>query len=1051
MTDLKDRQARDKIAGELHTSFFVEAGAGSGKTYHLVERMVNLITSGTASIEHMAAVTFTRKAAAELSERFQIGLESRLRDKDVPAGEAENIGKALSNLEQVYIGTIHSFCARILRKRPVEAGIDPGFEEIEEDMDAVYAEMAWAGYIEKAKLDQDETLSFIEDMGIQPSALKESFMDMVNYPDVEVVTQEIKEPDLSGVKESIKEAVEFLYGVLPEDQPEKGWDGLQTVVRKAHWLIATGCLDDEARFIELLSSMDKNVNITQNRWDDKDGAKGYLARYEKLQEEAIRPAIKKWQQYMHRPLAHFITGGVDYYRRWRRERSILNFSDLLTRTAALLRQDPKIRQYFKKRYTHILVDEFQDTDPIQAEIILFLTGRDPGQKDWRKMVPAPGRLFVVGDPKQSIYRFRRADIDIYNQVKDIFSSGAGEVLSLYSNFRSLPFMRDTVDGVFKSVLPEEESRYQARYFPLETVKEAADGCRQGIMENLVDPIKGNRTADVAASDAARISNWIRQAVGGGIILQDDKGSPVKPQYSDFLILTMLKKNLKLYARSLEVLGIPYDISGGEDFSQTQELLELYRLFKAVDDDRDPVALITALRGMFFGVSDLQLYNFKQAGGRFSYYSDVPEGFDGIENAYGMLKGFREIIREYEPVAAVGKIIEELGILPLAVCREEGLTRAGNIIKSLELLRERKNGGIDTFSVLVEDMGELIDKGGIESMSLMPSGEGSVRIMNLHKAKGLEAPVVILADPLVAGTDRDPTHHITRTSGERAKGYFVISIPSGSYSSTVLGLPPAWETVMEEEKRYGEAEAKRLEYVAVTRAKNILVISTYREGSRRKSWEFLYDYVQSKCNIEVSSELDPSQREVFEVSVGEWEEVKRGLEKDVEGVCEESYSVTSVTTEAKEGYLFEEARGQGMGWGRIVHKAVELVCKREYEDLEVLGRKWIGQEEMGEEDFKRLKAMVDGFMGSDLYKTIEGAEEKYFEVPFAIQENGDMVYGVIDAVFKKDGNWVIVDYKTDDFEKDAARKRAYERQLEIYGKYWEKISGERVGERVLIKL
>jgi len=240
MTDLKDRQARDKIRDELNTSFFVEAGAGSGKTYHLVERMVNLITSGTASIEHIAAVTFTRKAAAELSERFQMGLESRLREGGITEAEAENIRRALSNLEQVYIGTIHSFCARILRERPVEAGIDPGFEEIEEEMDSAYAEMAWAGYIEKAKLEGDRMLEFLEDMNIGPDLLKDSYMDMVNYPDVEVVTEEVEEPDLGQARQRIRQAVDFMYSVLPESQPEKGWDSLQGIIWKAHWLISSG-------------------------------------------------------------------------------------------------------------------------------------------------------------------------------------------------------------------------------------------------------------------------------------------------------------------------------------------------------------------------------------------------------------------------------------------------------------------------------------------------------------------------------------------------------------------------------------------------------------------------------------------------------------------------------------------------------------------------------------------------------------------------------------------------------------------------------------------
>ena len=162
---LKDSEARKKIREELNTSFFVEAGAGSGKTYCLVERMVNLIKNGSAAIEHIAAVTFTRKAAAELNEKFQIGLEEALK-KDISKSEGENIRTAISNLEQIFIGTIHSFCSKILRERPAEAGVDPGFDEIEESQDLIYAERAWSHYIENAKLRQSSSLQFIQDMGI---------------------------------------------------------------------------------------------------------------------------------------------------------------------------------------------------------------------------------------------------------------------------------------------------------------------------------------------------------------------------------------------------------------------------------------------------------------------------------------------------------------------------------------------------------------------------------------------------------------------------------------------------------------------------------------------------------------------------------------------------------------------------------------------------------------------------------------------------------------------------------------------------------------------
>ncbi len=1057
--DLKDSQARGKIRKELDISFFVEAGAGSGKTYCLVERLVNLIKSGNAAIEHIVAVTFTRKAAAELNERFQIGLEDALK-KNGPKSERDNIRTALSNLEQIFIGTIHSFCAKILRERPVEAGVDPGFTEIEESQDLIFAERIWSQYIESAELDQNSTLKFIQDIDIRVSDLKDIYFKFIHHPDVKIVAVEVDKPDFTDTKKVIRELIDFFKGIIPEIEPDNGWDKLQKMIRKSGKLIDSGYMDSDRKFIELLNELSKKPSITQNRWMDGN-SKSYLEKMDKFQEEIMKPALKCWQEYVHKPLVDFISEGAGYYRQWRKDHSILNFSDLLINTAELLRDNAEVRGYFKKRFTHILVDEFQDTDPVQAEIILFLTGSNNEEDNWKNIIPSPGSLFVVGDPKQSIYRFRRADIDIYNLVKGIFKGSGGEVLNLYSNFRSLPFMQETVADVFKSILPEKETRYQAKYSPLNTVKPLNDKCLSGVIENPIGKVCRDNAVGIAKIDAVRLANWIKNAIGGGgFMLQDDNEKAVKPDPGDFLILTRYKKSLKIYARALDMLGIPYDISGGESFSGSSELAEIYRLFKAIEDERDPVALITALRGMFFGISDDRLYRFKKAGGVFSYYSEVPDGFDEFTRAYNLLKGYREIVRSYEPVIAAGMIIERIGVLPLAICEEEGLRRAGNIFKALELLKDRRSDGLDVFGDLVNDLRELLEGSGIESMSLTSTGVDSIRIMNLHKAKGLESPIVVLADPMGAGADFEPDHHITRTGDSKAMGYFTITKPVGSYGSSINALPPDWDGKIKEEKLYEEAEKRRLEYVAVTRAKNILVVSTYRKGSRKKAWEFMYEYLTGKDKIKAAEEIEGDAREVVEISASEWGKSKERIADSIEGISCPSYSLTSVTTEAKEGFVFSESAGQGMSWGRIVHKAVELVSRGGYDKLRVLGRNWIEEEGRDVGELDRLIEVVDKFMESELWERIERAGRKYFEVPFALEDsegessNGSsdsIVYGVIDLVFEEEDGWVIVDYKTDEFEGDEERKRAYQRQVDMYGKYWERISGERVKESFLVGL
>lgn len=1049
-----DQKARDRIASEFDKSFFVEAGAGSGKTHSLVDRMTGLIRYGHAGIENIAAVTFTRKAAAELRERFQIKLENIVHEKNTPETEKDLIGKALSNFEQSSISTIHSFCARLLRERPVEAGIDPGFEEIEEADDAIFSGIVWAEYLEKQGFENSKAIGWMQENGISPQSVANIYQKLVQYPDVEVFCEPLKRPDFAKTKKEIEEFIPDLKKKMPTTEPVGGWDPLQKVVRRSLKLFSMGYLGDDRLFIDLMKVLSKKAGVTQNRWPDKSKAKGYGEDFMKFQTDIVAPAMRQWCEYLHKPLIEFALGGVAYYEKWRKERSALNFQDLLMRTADLLRKNKEIRAYFKGRIKYLLVDEFQDTDPIQAEIAMLLTGADNDEDDWRKLKLKPGALFLVGDPKQSIYRFRRADIDIYNQVKGIFCEGAGDVVELTSNFRSLDPIRDMTNAVFNGIFPQKDTKYQAKFASLDTVRVKSDEYMNGVFVNAIGKVPGNRADGIAVADAAIIANCIYHSINGGLKLERSARESVETEDAkpgDFMIIAKGKARLAVYAKALEALGVPYEISGGENFSNSEELYEIYKILKAAADPKDPVSIVAALRGLFIGASDNDLYEFAKDGGRFSYFINPDKGPEIIKAAFKRLRYYNEIAAGYSPVTAIEMIVEDLGTIPLAMSEEMGSSRAGNVLKAIELLRGEKPNSTCSFIELVEHIRDLREMSNIEEMSLFPATAKAVRIMNLHKAKGLEAPVVLLADPGPRRGLFPQECHITRT-GANSVGYFAVTRPVGDYGSEFIALPNAWEEYAAEEKLYEDAEKDRLDYVAVTRAMNILVVSTYYDGEARKPWEALYPYLNKMSPLPLPKIVAPKNRKVFKITRSEWKAEKEKIKVGIEKMIAESYHISSAIDMIEKADAFSgEPTGRGANWGSVVHRALELCGRGKRDKLDVIGPRLLEEGGFQALELGNLIKVVDKTMKHEIWQRMEKSKEKYFEVPFSGMEKDIVVRGIIDMIFKEADGWVIVDYKTDDFDKDPKLKDAYENQLKIYEKFWEEIAGDKVKEKTLLKV
>jgi ATP-dependent helicase/nuclease subunit A len=262
-----------------------------------------------------------------------------------------------------------------------------------------------------------------------------------------------------------------------------------------------------------------SVGVVQKKWPGgRDQAKAEEACWNDFITQYAEPALKLWRQHRYEKVLRAVQPATAIYERLRHDLGRLNYQDLLMKAAGLLRSRPNVRRYFRKRFTHLLVDEFQDTDPVQAEVMLLLTADDGDQTDWRQCRPVPGSLFVVGDPKQSIYRFRRADIVTYNQVRDIIQANDGLVVRLWTNFRSAEPVVEWVNGVFDKVLPSESTVYSPANVPLETGRtEAAKGDLRGVYALRI-PGELTRQEKVIAYDADFIARFIRKALDGAVTL-----------------------------------------------------------------------------------------------------------------------------------------------------------------------------------------------------------------------------------------------------------------------------------------------------------------------------------------------------------------------------------------------------------------------------------------------------------------------------------------------------------------------------------------------------
>jgi ATP-dependent exoDNAse (exonuclease V) beta subunit len=470
-----DAEARRRILTDFDTTLFVEAAAGTGKTTALVGRIVALICEGVSTLERIVALTFTEKAAGEMKLRLRAEIERARNAANITAERSARLAKALSQLELTRIGTIHAFCGDLLRERPVEAGVDPLFEVAAEDQAGDLMDRAFDGWFQNALAHPPDGVRRIlrrRSRWQKPrDALRNAAASLAEHRDFPTGWRRDPFDRLGEIDELIRGLTE-----LGELGPKASWSG--------DYLARNLC--------EIKRFTDENIRLEMMRGRDYDGLEAVLsevARYKSwawkgakrtnfgslsrdevlARRDAVKANLDAFLRKSNADLApqlqEALRPALDVYEEMKTRGGRLDFLDLLIKARDLIRDNAVVRDELQERFTHYFVDEFQDTDPIQAELLLLLSSDNPRESDWLKVSPIPGKLFLVGDPKQSIYRFRRADVAIYLQVKEMLLSRGAEPLHLNVSFRSPPSLQSFVNSAFAPVMTGTSGN--AQYVPLE--------------------------------------------------------------------------------------------------------------------------------------------------------------------------------------------------------------------------------------------------------------------------------------------------------------------------------------------------------------------------------------------------------------------------------------------------------------------------------------------------------------------------------------------------------------------------------------------------------
>jgi ATP-dependent helicase/nuclease subunit A len=1107
----KGRQ--EQAVTDPNPAIAVTAGAGSGKTLSLVGRYLHLLEQGYP-LRSILAITFTEKAAREMRGRIRAAL-ARVGDENLTTKDTKYTKKKQSSLsvlgelggliDSTRIGTIHSLCAEILRAHPAEAGLDPAFDVLEEGLaaalqaEAIDAALAWtvndpgaATLFEDFKEDDlRKILGVLLDRRLDVNFLYKDSHGKENKEEIHKTLCAEFESSLSTYLATHLGSAYWIEALsdlatcqatAPEDKLELArqsvlacWDKVQSARANGIWDAVLSGLSDLRKSISTQGRKDN--------WADIELPRAAMSELRQVYDENLKFLAEKSRFNLDEKVAahlsaiqHLFARALGEYQRRKDERQALDFDDLEGLSARLLAENPAVRARLQSGLRAVLVDEFQDTNDRQRQIVYALTGfsplpslgEGPGVRD-EMLVD----LFIVGDAKQSIYRFRNADVTVFRQVQADVQASGGALIDLDLTFRAHKGLLDSLNPLLAPILGESDdpSRpYAVPFSPLRAYRQSP--ARQEIQPPFIEFHLGlGENAEEGRIAAAQaLARRLRQ-------LHVDEGFG----WGEMALLFRSSLAFTTYENAFEGAGIPFVTIAGRGFYDRPEIRDLLNILVAVADPADDLALVGLLRSPAFALTDAEIYQLKFAEPSTDFIDDAEYKKENGHNlwlnlnqspalhhqrAASILDELRTLAGRAPVAAVLKRLLDLTGYRAILSSVPNGSRMLRNVEKLLADAHRSRLVNLSDFLTYIQTLRDVGLREGEAPVDA--SASGAVQLMTVHKAKGLEFPLTVIADAAYEHRGLGGQAQLTASTGSAQRsGGLLLDLKDADFH------PTAWQLATRLEEDREEAEDARLLYVAATRAKEKLLISGHVKSKKDGSltlagWlgKFGLDRVQlsgemsapqmiplnepglaltlypiSPVNVSDSFQPVTSPKGT---SIPQTESPRKSDLLDPlvlpDPVADDKFRARYADPPQRIWRVVSRAkRPRGPAWvvGRLVHEAL----RRWYfpdEKFEAFLRPLA--HETGLTDPAEIHAtlgevrrLLERLRAHPLHAEINAAE-RHHEVPYYLP--GDT--GIIDLLYHAEAGWFLVDFKTDELRSDdeariVIQRDGYDRQIERYAR------------------